>query len=224
MKPKGQPQMRGRTRFVRFLARALLLGSLALASSLPGAEKKPPRGAALHAAPQSGKIVGIVTAKTEKEISVKAEGEKEAKRYLLTPPTGGAPRADLQAALKMVFVTNLVVLQWQGEQDPVATGIQAVHSPTRAGIASGTVVAVEPSGNTPSFDVKPTSRGYTERYLPRWDVAAKTWDNSLLRVIAGLQAGDKVKVAWSYDERKRANQIQVTARARRAPSSPSRER
>jgi hypothetical protein len=38
---------------------------------------------------------------------------------------------------------------------------------------------------------------------------AKGWDENLVRTIAGLNVGDKVKVARSYDERKRATQIQV---------------
>ena len=72
---------------------------------------------------QGENVFGIVTAKTDKDITIKAEGENEAKRYLLAPQ-GGAAKADLQAALKMVFPTNLVVFQAQGDQDPVLTGIQ----------------------------------------------------------------------------------------------------
>ena len=61
------------------------------------------------------------------------------------------------------------------------------------------MVAVEPAANSPSFDVKPSGPGFTERYLPRWDVAAKGWDKSLIQTIAGLNIGDKVKVVWSCD-------------------------
>ena len=126
--------------------------------------------------------------------------------------------ADVQAALKNVFVTNLVTLQCRGEQDPVLTSIRAMHSRTRIGTVSGTVTAVEPAWkDTLSFDVKPSGTGFTERYVPRWDVAAKGVDKTLLRTISGLNVGDKVKVAWYYDERKRATQIQVLSRAKPKP-------
>lgn len=118
-------------------------------------------------------IVGIVTAKSDKDITIKAEGESEAKRYLLASKDGGGPSADVQAALKMVFVTNIVIFQRQGEQDPVLTAIQPLHSKTRLGMVTGTVVAVDPAANTPSLDVKPSGQGFIERYVPRWDVAAK---------------------------------------------------
>ncbi len=129
-------------------------------------------------------------------------------------PPRAAPKADLQAALKMVFPTNLVVFQFQGEQNPVLTGIQAIHSKTRVGTATGTVAAVDADPKWPTFDLKPSGRGHTERYVARWDMAAKTVDQRLARIIAGLNVGDKVKVAWSYDERKRAVQIQVIAKAK----------
>jgi hypothetical protein len=173
------------------------------------AEKKPAR----PAASQGEKVFGIVTAKTDKDITIKAEGEDEAKRYLLAPQ-GGAPKADVQAALKMVFVTNLVVFQSQGEESPVLTGIQAIHSKTRVGTTGGTVVAVDANPKWPVFDLKPGGRGHTERYVAVWNPATKSVDQKLAKIIAGLNVGDKVKVNWFYDERKRAVQIQVTAKAK----------
>jgi hypothetical protein len=66
----------------------------------------------------------------------------------------------------------------------------------------------------PYFDLKPSGKGHTERYVARWDMAAKSVDKKLVQIIAGLNVGDKLKVAWFYDERKRATQIQVTAKAK----------
>jgi hypothetical protein len=181
---------------------------------LQAAEKKPVRAGAA----QGGKVFGIVTAKTDKDITIKAEGEDEAKRYLLVAQ-GGAPKADLQAALKMVFPTNLVMFQSQGEEEPVLTGIQAIHSKTRFGTVTGTVVAVDANPKWPVFDVKPDRRGYTERYVAVWNPATKSCDQRLVQIITGLNVGDKVKVGWFYDERKRATQIQVISKAKKKPSS-----
>ena len=179
---------------------------------LRAAEKKAAR------AKVGAKVFGIVTAKTDKDITIKAEGETEAKLYLLAPQ-GGAPKADVQATLKMVFPTNLVVFQFQGEQDPVLTGIQAIHSKTRVGTVTGTVVAVDANPKWPTVDLKPSGRGHTERYVAVWNPATKSVDQKLAKIIAGLNVGDKVKVAWFYDERKRATQVQVTGKAKGTASS-----
>ncbi len=201
--------MSGKSTFVWVLAGVVLASGFCGASSLQAAEKKPSRASAR----QGEGTFGIVTAKTDKDITIKAEGEDEAKRYLLASQ-GGAPKADLQAALKIVFPTNLVVFQARGDQDPVLTGIQAIHSKTRAGMVTGTVVAVDADPKWPTFDLKPSGKGHTERYVAVWNPATKSVDQRLVQIIAGLNVGDKLKVAWFYDERKRATQIQVTAKAK----------
>ncbi len=195
--------------FTSILSGALLASGLCV--TLPvahAAEKK-----AAHPGPDAKVVFGIVTAKTDKDITIKAEGEKDARRYLLAPK-GGTPKADVQTALKIVFPTNLVMFQFQGEQDPVLAGIQALHSKARVGMAAGTVVAVDADPKWPTFDLKPSGRGHTERYVAVWNPATKSVDQRLVQIIAGLNVGDKLKVAWFYDERKRATQIQVTAKAK----------
>ena len=89
--------------------------------------------------------------------------------------------------MKQVFVTNLVVLQWVGEEEPVVSSIHSIHSKTSSGVVTGTVVAVEPTGDPPHFDVKPSGRGFTERYQPHYDPAAKRWEENPARAIAGLK-------------------------------------
>jgi hypothetical protein len=201
--------MNGKSKFAWGLAVAVLASVFCGAPVSPAAENKPSRASA-----RQGEVTfGIVTAKTDKVITIKAEGENDAKRYLLAPQ-GGGPKTDLQAALKIVFPTNLVMFQSQGEQEPVLIGIQAIHSKTRTGVVTGTIVAADADPKWPTFDLKPSNRGHTERYVARWDAAAKSVDQNLAKIIAGLNVGDKVKVAWFYDERKRAMQIQVTAKAK----------
>ena len=99
------------------------------------------------------------------------------------------------------------------------TGIQAIHSKTRIGTASGTIVAVDANPKWPTFDLKPSGQGHTERYVGAWNPATKSVDPKVAQVIGGLGVGDKVKVAWSYDERKRAVQVQVTGKAKKTPAS-----
>lgn len=123
--------------FVRLLSAIVLASALWGTAGLKGADQKKSPAAAPGATPKSEEITGIVTAKTDKEIMVKAEGEQKPQRHLLASLAGGLPSADVKAALKMVFPTNLVVLQWQGQPERVVTGIHAIHSKTRSGVPPG---------------------------------------------------------------------------------------
>jgi hypothetical protein len=207
--------MNGRSMFVRVLAGAVVTSGLWGAPSLQAAEKKPPRPAAPRAAPQGGKVVGIVTAKSDKDIMVKADGESEARRYLLVPE-GGTPKADLQAALKTVFVPNLVVLEWQGQDQPVVANIRVILPSARRGTVTGTVVARDNTPREVWIEVKPNGPGYTQRYWCQWKEGG--FDKDVARVIGESNAGDKVNLAWFYDERARAAQIQIVSRAKPKPA------
>lgn len=192
--------------FAGILAGVVLAVGFCGTPSLQAAEKKSPLG--------PGKVVGIVTAKTDKDITIKAEGEDEAKRYLLAPQ-GGAPKADLQAALKTVFVPNLVMFSSQGQDQPVVTNIRVILPPMRMGVATGTVVARENKPKEVAWvEVKPSDRGYTQRLWPRFVGGPDGFDKEMVRTFGELNVGDKVKVGWTYDERLRAVKIQVVSRAK----------
>jgi hypothetical protein len=150
-------------------------------------------------------------------LSVKAEGETEPKRYLLAPESG-TPKAELQAALKTVFVPNLITLEWQGSDKPVVTSLQVIFPKARTGVLTGTVIGVANKPKEIWFDVKPTGKGFTERYWPQFVGGPDGFDKKMIGTIGELNVGDKIKLGWSYDERKRATQIQVTSKAKPADS------
>jgi hypothetical protein len=179
--------------------------------------KEPKASSANNSAKSQGKkATGILTARTDDHVMVKIEGTKEPKRFLLAAPGGGPVKADLQTDLKHVFVSNLVVLNWQEEDQPVLTGIRAIMPKERRGVVTGTVVARENKPNDMYVDVKP-SRGFTERYWPQPVFSNSKFvglDQNVLRTIDELKPGDKVRVNWYCDERKRAVQIQIVSRAK----------
>lgn len=203
--------MSGRSWFASAAAGVALAGGLCVALSLQAAEKKSSRASGR----QGNGIVGIVTAKTDKDITIKAEGENEAKRYRLAPE-GGEPRADLQAALKKVFVPNLVMIESQGQEQPVVTNIRVILPKTRQGVAAGTVVARGSPPKEAWLDVRPSDHGYTQRLWPRFVGGPDGFDKEMVRTFGELNVGDKIKVAWFYDERLRAVKIQVISRAKQA--------
>jgi hypothetical protein len=132
-------------------------------------------------------------------------------------PQGGAPKADLQAALKTVFVPNLLMFSWQGQDQPVVTNIRVILPPVRMGVATGTVVARESKPKEVAWvEVKPSDRGYTQRLWPRFGPGGM--DKEMTRIIGELNVGDKVRVSWTYDERLRAAKVQVISRAKQKPA------
>jgi hypothetical protein len=80
----------------------------------------------------------------------------------------------------------------------------------RTGTVIGTVTGCS-GDRDPYVDVKPAPTGFTERYTPAW--AGNGFDKDTIAAMGKLNVGDKVKVAWYCDERKRATKIQVTTRA-----------
>ncbi len=200
----------GKTR-IRFLTGSFLVSVFCGTICLQGDEPKDSPKTATYSKPKKMKATGIITAKSAKDIQFKREGSQEARIYLLTPPAE-AVSPEMADSMKKVFVTNLVVVEWTGDEDPVVKSIQSIHSKTASGVTNGIIVAAEPTGNPCHFDVKPVGPGFTERYQPHYDVKTKRWE--LDTVIAKLKVGDKVKISWVYDERKHPKDIQVIGRAK----------
>jgi hypothetical protein len=200
-----------RKKFIEPLQVATVLASVLLGGTRLGAQGGTDSPAkATDVKPKRGKVTGILTAKTAKDITIKPESTQQTRCYRLAA-------SEVQSVMKSVFVTNLVVVEWEGEQDPVVSSIRMILPKTNSGVSTGTVVAMDP--NNDHFDLKPTGRGFTERYQPHYDVAAKRWEKIPGRDIAELKVGEKIKVSWVYDERKHPKQIQVirSAKPTRSP-------
>ncbi|MGA2063743.1 MAG: hypothetical protein ABSG86_02180 [Thermoguttaceae bacterium] len=198
----------------------LLAGGLSAASGLQAGEGRSSPAAPPGGTAKTGKLTGIVTEKTDKYVMVQAEGASEAKRYLFAPEGGGAPKADLQAALKTVFVPNLVALEWQGQEQPVLTAVRVILPRMRTGVVTGIVVVRASKAREVWLEVKPSGKGFTERYWPRFVGGPDGFDKGMIRTIGELNPGDKIKLAWAYDERKRAAAIQILARSKQARAKP----
>ncbi len=154
----------------RLPAIVLMLGLVTLLSGRAAAaeEKKTPPPA------RSGNVVGILIDRKDAYIMVKPEGKQEPEKYLLAVP-GGAVSPSVDAAVKKLFVPNLVLLKWQRQgEDAVVTEASAlVPSPKRSeqvtggrrvinysltGTVQGTVVACEVGDKACYIDVKPAAR------------------------------------------------------------------
>lgn len=105
-------------------------------------------------------------------IIFKAEGAKEPARYLLAAP-GSTVDPKLQAALKSVFPSNLVTMEWKGQNSPVVTDIRTIYFSMRTGTLTGTVIDRLSEGQNVYIEVKPDGRP-TKRYLPNWGTGGGT--------------------------------------------------
>jgi hypothetical protein len=193
----------------------VLLGGIRITVTRAAEEQEKPHGAASSAKLQRGRVTGILIAKDDKSIMVKAEGSQEPTRYLL--PTPGSSKTDVRAALKAVFVPNLVAVAWEGQDERVVTAISAIVPKQKTGVVTGTIVAQASGDREVYIDVKPAGRGFTERYWPAFVGNSRPnlggFDKQAIETIAKLKVGDRVRVAWYCDERKRASQVKVIAPA-----------
>ncbi len=175
-------------------------------------------GSLLHAQVSTslnGRAVGIVTQfehnlkKPDAFILIKLEGAKEPARFLLAAP-GSSVEPKLEAALKGVFPSNLVTMEWKGQGAPVLTGIRTMLPTSRTGTLTGTVMDRLSEGQNVYLDLKVDGKP-TERFWPNW--VAGGWNKEVCAAVAATNPGDKVKVRWYYDERRRAVEVSVVSKA-----------
>lgn len=84
---------------------------------------------------RKGTITGVVTAKGENWIEVKADGEEKARRYVPhwrggAPAAGGGPDKEMLAEIKKIDVNSRVKLEWVFEERPRVERIEVLKKPT----------------------------------------------------------------------------------------------
>jgi hypothetical protein len=173
-------------------------------------------------APDGGKIIGILThfeynwtkahgPKPDTRLSLKAEGEAKSVDYLLALPDN-AVDPKLESALRKVFPSNTVSLQWETKNGKrLVTKITVLTPTSGRGVKTGTVVARDAG----YVDLKGGNRGdHTVRYVVPWDAKAKAPNRALAGAVQGLSVGDRVALDWSANpERLWVNQVKVVSRA-----------
>lgn len=170
--------------------------------------------------PTKGTVTGILVAKGANWIEVKADGEKEAHRYLPfwrggLPKDGGGYDATMLATIKKLVVPNRVKLEWELQEHPRIVSIEMVQPTEKAGTLVGTVVAKEKEW----IEVKGNGAdGVAQRYMPNWIGGLPKdgggLDKAILQAIAERKVGDVVEITWKYDERLRVTQIRLVTPAK----------
>lgn len=151
--------------------------------------------------PKGGTVTGLLVAKGETWIEVRAEDAKDAVRYTPRWLEGGLDPT-MVATLKKLVVPNRVKLTWQFEERPRVLAVEVIKPEKTEGSTTGVVTAKGEKW----IDIK-SETGVTERYTPRWiggnPQDGGGFDKAMLETIKATAVGAKVKVEWKYDERLR---------------------
>jgi hypothetical protein len=112
----------------RFVAAGVLLIGLALAA--PAQDKKDAKKEEVR----KGTVTGMVTAKGDAFIEVKADGEEKARRYVPhwrggAPAQGGGPDKDMVAKIKETPLQSRVRIEWVFEERPRVEKIEILKKP-----------------------------------------------------------------------------------------------
>lgn len=160
--------------------------------------------------PQGGTLTGILTAKGEAWIEVKADGAEAAVRYVPfwrggNPADGGGYDKEMLQTIKRLVVPNRVKLTWEFQERPRIFRVEILKPEG----TEGTLVGILKAKGETWIEVQPTD-GVPGRFWPRWiGNAGGGFDRDILRAFAALKVGDKVSVRWTYDERLRALSVAV---------------
>ncbi len=151
----------------------------------------------------SGVSEGIVTDKGPDWIELKEDGEDVPLRYEPQRGAGGAHDPQMLKTITSVITLNRAQLSWTLEKGRLkVTGIQLQKPSQQSGSIVGTITFKH--GNC--IEVTPLS-GPPERLIPRWvgggSTAGDGADPRMAAEISKYGVGDKVKVDWTYDNRKR---------------------
>lgn len=202
------------------IARFALAGLLAAASLLgvtaTGQEKKDDKkpDEKKKDEPRKGTVTGVVTAKMENWIEVKADGEDKARKYYYPPKDEAMTKAvgeaaiDARVSLEWVFgerfrVTKLEVLKKGGKDDK--------KDEPRKGTVTGVVSAK--ADDSKWIEVKADGEEKARRYVPHWvggnpDKGGGP-DKDVVAKIKDTPVNARVKLDWEFEERARVVKIEV---------------
>jgi hypothetical protein len=84
--------------------------------------------------PRKGTVTGVVSAKGDSWIEVKADGEEKPRRYVPhwkggLPKDGGGPEKDMVAKIKETAVNSRVRLEWEFEERARVVKIEVLKKP-----------------------------------------------------------------------------------------------
>jgi hypothetical protein len=162
-----------------------------------------------QASAEGGLVTGLVVDRDRdgQWLDFRADSGGAAERYVPLD-SGGAPLPATIEALRRTPTPNRATLVWK--QLGGKRRITAVWLDLPAEKSGSTTGRVRDRGTGEGMftwlDLEPDGGGPVERYVPRWLEGGM--EKSIVQVILALKPGERVKVEWIFDIRRRAVRIE----------------
>ena len=162
--------------------------------------------------PRKGTVTGVVSAKGDNWIEVKADGEEKGRRYVPhwrggAPAAGGELDKDMLAKMKDTPLNSRVKIDWEFEERARVVKIEVLKKPeqkkddapakeTRTGTISGEIKAMKEQGNNVVIEVLAPGEEKARSYFVQYDPKIKGPIPQVLKAVKVAKVGDKVAFDW----------------------------
>jgi hypothetical protein len=213
--------------FVRLTLAALLTAGCVTVAGF-GQEKKDEKQ---KDESRKGTVTGVVTAKGDNWIEVKADGEEKARRYVPhwkggLPKDGGGPDKEMVAEIQKVAVNSRVKIDWEYEERARVVKIEVLKKPDekkdapgkepRSGSISGEIKAMKEQNNNVVIDVLAPGEEKPRSYFVQWDPKLKAPMPDVLKLVKAAKAGPLARTShrWRAASASRNSPSRSSSRAR----------
>lgn len=191
----------------------LLLGWMwAIATAAAVQEPKEPKEGR-----RKGTVVGVVTAKGENWIEVKADGEAKARRYVPhwrggAPAQGGGPDKAMVAQIRATPVGSRVRLEWEfeerarvvklellkkaGEQPQDKLKEHSASKPQRSGTVTGIIRSKKDQGKNVVLEVQAPGEEKGRSYFVQFDPTVQGPIPEVLQAVRAAPIDSQVYLEW----------------------------
>lgn len=166
---------------------------------------------------RKGTVVGVVTAKGENWIEVKADGEEKARRYVPhwrggAPAQGGGPDKAMLAQIRATPLGSRVRLEWEFEERPRVVKLEVlkgVKTPgkeeprkephvgeVRSGTVAGVIQSKKEQGKNVVIEVLAPGEEKARSYFVQYDPQVQGPIPEVLRQVWEAPVGSRVHLEW----------------------------
>jgi hypothetical protein len=157
--------------------------------------------------PRKGTVTGIVSAKGDNWIEVKADGEEKGRRYVPhwrggAPADGGEPDKEMVAKIKDTPLKSRVRIEWEFEERARVIKIDVLKKPEgkepdkRSGTISGEIKSKKEQNHNIVIEVLAPGEEKARSYFVQFDPKIKAPIPEVLKAVAAANVGDKVVFDW----------------------------
>jgi hypothetical protein len=162
--------------------------------------------------PRKGTVTGVVSAKGDNWIEVKADGEEKGRKYVPhwkggLPKDGGGPDKDMVAKIKETPLKARVRLEWEFEERARVVKLEVLKKSgekkddtpakeARTGSISGVIQSAEEKNNNVTIAVLAPGEEKARSYFVQYDAKIKGPMPEVLKLVKAAKVGDKVAFDW----------------------------